>query len=355
MKKILIDGRALQSYSKYRGIGRYTKQIIDTFKDDERFYFLFFNGDDIPEDIKRRIEIKYPRKFITFTDKILLKSYLKKEKIDIYHSPAYAIPKKVKGIKFFLTVHDITPLIFPENYSFRVKFVLKKIIESSKNAETLIADSNSTKKSILNHFSFLNEDRIKVLYPFIREDFCLNFKKPNLKLPDDFILYVGGFDWIKNVESIIKAVKILKIPVVLAGMISDKRKKELTKDLNYNERNLLFFTGFVSNEELSYLYRFAKLFVFLSLNEGFGYPPLEALKCGTISVLSNRGSLREVMGECGVYVENPLDIDEITFKIKSTLENSSIKEKIIKTSKKIINKFSEGNFKINIKKIYDID
>ena len=353
MKKILIDGRALQTYSKYRGIGTHTKQVIELFKEDERFRFLFFRGGDIPSDINNIITVNYPRKIITFTDRFLLNKYFDKENISIYHSLAYGLPSKRKGIKFYLTAHDITPLLFPKFYSFRVRQILKMIIKSSKNAEYLLANSKATKYSILNHFQNIKEDKIRVLYHMINDNICVLEEKPDFDLPEQYLLYTGGFDKIKNIESIIKAVKILKIPIVIVGKINDKRKKELLRELKDKEKKLFIFTGFINDRELSYIYKKASLFLLLSLNEGFGCPPLEALKCGTVSVLSNRGSLKEVMGDSGVYVENPLNIEEIVEKVKFVLDNRDLKMKILKNKEKTLNKYSPRNFKENLLKIYN--
>ncbi len=353
MKKILIDARALQTYSKYRGIGRYARQTIDIFKEDKRFNFLFFEGDDIPSDIKNIVTVNYSRKFITLTDKFFLNNYLKKEKIDIYHSLAYGLPKNRKGIDYFLTVHDITPLLFPKFYSIKIKMILKAIINSSKNAKYLLADSEATKTSILNNFPKIKKDKIKVIYPMIEPTFCLSIKKPQFNIPLQYLLYTGGFDRIKNIESIIKAIKIIKVPVIFAGKIEKERKKELMKDLNDTERKLFIFTGFINDEELSYLYKNASVFLFLSLNEGFGYPPLEALKCGTISVLSERGSLKEVMGDCGVYVKEPLNIDEIVYKVKTALENSDLRKQILLKKEKLLDKYTLQNFKNKLINIYE--
>ena len=353
MKKNLIDGRALQTYSKYRGIGRYTRQIIELFKNDNNFKFLFFKGDDIPSDIKNIITIKYPRKLITFSDKIFLNNYLKRENIEVYHSPIYALPKKAKSINYYLSAHDITPLLFPRFYPLKIRIILKEIIKSSKNAKYLITNSNSTKNDILNYFPQINENKVKVIYPMIDLNFCLTEKKPDINLPNEYLLYTGGFDRIKNVDSIIKAVGLLRIPFVFVGMIKDEYKKHMLKNLSEEKQKLFYFTGFVSDEELSYLYKKASVFLFLSLNEGFGYPPLEALKCGTVSVLSNRGSLKEVMGDSGVYVENPLNIEEIVEKVKFTLNNRELKDKILKNKEKILDKYSPRNFKENLLKIYN--
>jgi glycosyltransferase involved in cell wall biosynthesis len=354
MEKILIDGRALQTYSKYRGIGRYTKQIIELFKDNDDFVFLFFGGNDIPSDINNTIKIKYPRKLITFSDKIFLNNYLRRENIGVYHSPVYGLPPKTGDIDMFLTVHDLTPLKFPEFFHRKIKIILKMIIKSSKNAKKIIVDSISTKNDILNYFPKIRENKIKVVYPMIDSRLCQSERKIKLSLPEQYLLYAGGVDRVKNVNSIIEAVRILKIPLVLAGGIKEEDKRKILKDLTEKEKKLFYFTGFISDEELSYLYKRALILMFLSLNEGFGYPPLEALMCGTVSVLSDRGSLKEVMGESGIYVNDPFNIEEIVEKIRFVLDNNEIRDEIIKQREKILRKYSPRNFKENLLNIYNL-
>lgn len=131
-----------------------------------------------------------------------------------------------------------------------------------------------------------------------------------------YILYVGNNYPHKNLERLCLAFKKL--------------------NLDYE---LVLITNFVSDEELDKLYKNASLFVFPSLIEGFGLPPLEAMKRGVPVVCSNVASLPEVLGEAAIYF-NPLDIDDIAEKIKKTLLNDRVKKNLIEKGLEQVKKYN---------------
>jgi len=350
--KILIDSRPLQTYSAFRGIGRYTEQILNIFKNNNNFYFLFFKGDDYVKSIKNKIIVNHPRKGITLTDRFFLKRYFKENNIDIFHSPAFGLPPKYKNTRYILSIHDLTPLLYPEFYSLKHRLLLRQIFNSSKNADIVLTDSKSTKNDFLSFFKF-EEKKVKVVYPPVDNNINIDsVRKPKIKLPSEYILYTGGLDKIKNVETIVKLAIEINIHLVIAGQTRISERNRLLETYEEKQKKLIIFTGFISDSELSYLYKNALLFVFLSLNEGFGYPPLEALKCGTPSVVSKCGSLSEILEDSAVFVDDPLNLNEVISKTKFILENKKLKIKVLKNRKKVLNKYSILNFKNKLKKHY---
>ena len=138
------------------------------------------------------------------------------------------------------------------------------------------------------------------------------------EFPKPYILYVGNDYPHKNLKRLCLAFKKL--------------------NLDYQ---LVLVTDFVSDEELNKLYRNASLFVFPSLVEGFGLPPLEAMARGVPVACSNTGSLPEILGEAAVYF-NPLDIGDMTEKIKKTLSNDRAKKDLIEKGFEQVKKYNWG-------------
>jgi len=351
--KILIDARPLQTYSRFRGIGRYVDQIIELFKNNKDIYFLFFDGTDIDKRSHNRIIIKTPRRAVTFTDKIFLPRLLKKHKIDVFHSTAFALPFRRSGIKYIITIHDLTPLLFKKFSSAKNIFIFKAILNSAKAADKIIAVSKNTKNDLIN-LKNIPPGKITVVYNPIdqaKKDVKPNMGKYN-HFPSEYVFYAGGFDGNKNVETIVKALNIFRKPLVLTGLISDENKERLMKIIKKENRNMLFFTGFVSDEELTYLYSKAKLFVFPSLYEGFGYPPLEALQNGTPSITSRSGSIEEVMEDASLYLNDPLDGNELSEKINLLWNDRALREKLLSHSGNILNKYSMKRFRKKLEDLY---
>ncbi len=135
-------------------------------------------------------------------------------------------------------------------------------------------------------------------------------------------------------------------------MISEEKKNGLKNLLNKKNRDMLFFTGYVSDRELAYLYNRAKLFVFPSLYEGFGYPPLEALKNGTPSITSRAGSLKEVMKDAALYLNDPLDEKELAEKINLLWKDKALREKILSKGENVLEKYSMSRFRMKLEELY---
>ncbi len=344
---ILIDGRPLQTYSRYRGIGRYTQSLIETFKNNNQFSFLFFK--DYDYNFKNSVKISSPKKLITFSDNFFLKKLLDNSNFKIYHSTGYAIPKLPLKTKKILTVYDLTPLLFPQYFPFKHKLIFKMILKSGKHADRIICISESTKNDLLRFFPEYTL-KTKVIYPFIKSNFC-DIKKKLSNSSEKYFLFVGGGDKIKNIDTILKAIKITGLKLKIAGRFNKKERNELLK--SYKQiQNKIEFTGFVDKEELKNLYKNAIALLYPSLNEGFGYPPLEALSCKTPSIVSKNGSFPEVLKENALYLNNPLDFEELADKMIKLSKNSSLRKKIVKGSEKLLSQYSQDIFKEKILSLY---
>ncbi len=345
---ILIDGRPLQTFSKYRGIGRFTKGILDSFREHNKFYFLFFKNP--PLTLKNIVEISSPKRFITFSDNIFLTKILKEKNVSLFHSTGYALVKHPQNTKKILTVYDLTPLLFPKFFSLKHRLIFKQILKSGRYADKIICISENTKNDLLRFFPEY-DNKIEIIYPFIEKDFCK--KSDNNFTPPfkNYFLFVGGEDRVKNLKTILKALEINNFNLIISGKFSDNSIKSIYK--NYPKlKERIHFSGYVDESKLSSLYKNAIALLYPSLNEGFGYPPLEALKCNTPSIVSKKGSLSEILKENAIYLKDPLNPEEISEKMTLIYNNPHLKDNILKDSFSLFSLYSSEAFKQKLFSLY---
>lgn len=223
------------------------------------------------------------------------------------------------------------------NYDARLKY--KFIVKGLEKADRIIAISESTKKDIIECIDY-PKDEIDVIYNGVDHNIFHPMHVPQkflekyeLNKQCKNILYVGAEDARKNLSTLLKALNLVKkefsdimfIKVGDPGWHSERHiLKKLIKDLDLNAK----FVGYVPEHELPYFYNSADVFVFPSLYEGFGLPPLEAMACGTPVVTSNTSSLPEVVGNAGIMVD-PLDVDGFAEAIIKVLDNENLRNTLI--------------------------
>jgi len=353
--QIIIDGRPLQTYSAFRGIGRYVRNIVQTFDRDERAGFLFFRGDGVPSGIGNKIFSAAPRRMITLTDSLFLPGIFSRRHPACYHSTAYALPQKTRNLRYLLTVHDLTPLKFPQFFSLRHRLIFKRIIGSARRANMVLAVSATTAADLSTFFP-IDQKKIEVIYNMLDDRINPDLaEKPPQPLPGEYLLYSGGADRVKNLETLLQAISRLQVPLLIAGKIAAARAAQLLAALPAPDHRLVTFTGYVPDSQLAWLYKNAAAFVFPSLNEGFGYPPLESLQCGTAAVVSRAGSLPEILDDAAVFVDQPLAADEWTQKIGNLLEDAEMQRTLIARGQRLLRKYSPAEFKKNLERVYFLD
>jgi glycosyltransferase involved in cell wall biosynthesis len=350
--RVLIDGRPLQTYSAFRGIGRYVSHVARAFGSDERAGFLFFRGRDGFPGIANKAFTAMPRRMITWSDSLFLPAIFSDHGASCYHSTAYALPRRVRNVRYLLTVFDLTPLKFPQFFPLRHRLVFRSIIRSALRADTVLAISARTAAD-LREFVPVEGKRIQILPCMLDERFTpAKAESPTWALPGEYLLYTGGADRVKNLETLLQAVSRLQIPLVVAGMIAETRIGQLLSAMPPRDRRLIRFAGYVPDGQLAYLYQHASAFVFPSLNEGFGYPPLEALQCGTAAVVSRAGSLPEVLADAAVFVDDPLDAGEWAERIGGLLADTEARKSLIARGQKLLGKYSPEAFKKSLAAVY---
>ena len=297
------------------------------------------------QNLRLALEKHYPEnKYVYFSRGDVLE-----KDIDVVHYPYFepfflTLPLFSKN-KSVVTVHDLTPLVFPDHFKSGFKGGIKWQIQKMalSNMGMVITDSKSSKNDIIK-FAGVTEDKIKVIYLAAGLEFKVLLDKEKVignirkkyNLPKDFVLYVGDATWNKNLPRLIEAAIKINAPLVMVGKaltdkvadINNPWNKDLVRVQELAEKNKnISRLGFVSSEDLVALYNAANLFVMPSLYEGFGLPVLEAMSCGCSVVTSKEGSLAEVAGDATKIVD-PYSVDSIAQGMKEMLGNLVLRKEL---------------------------
>jgi len=270
---------------------------------------------------------------------------------DVFFFPHFFLSSLSPNCKRVTTFHDLSYLHFPEHLTLRKKLWhnFQMLPEwQAKFSNKIIAVSESTKNDIINFYK-IDPARIEVIYSGIGTSSLTsdvprtsdvannvaNFKRAK-NLPARFILYLGKLEPRKNIVSIIKAFNNLKtnskyndVGLVIAG--AKGWKCDWTSDVQWTSdvANPIIFTGQLNDEERFLYYRAADIFVYPSFFEGFGFPPLEAMSCGTPVITSRNSSLPEVVGDAAIMID-PHDVEGLELWITKILEDKELKKVLVK-------------------------
>lgn len=342
--KIGIDARGANWYSG-TGIGTYTQQILkymlkfDTFNE----YYLYWCGTnyvDIAKQDNVTISIS-SKKHHRFFEEYFVPQNLKAREIDIYHVPQNGIglPSKKSAI-YLSTIHDLIPYIMPETVG---RGYLKRFISQMpqiiQNSDMIITVSEFSKRDIIRIFD-VEEDKVKVT-PLAADEYFKPMDKETAKeylkikynIEGEFLLYLGGFSPRKNVKSILVAFSRIHKnlskdnKVVIIGPSKDDHSYLIGLCDSLGIKDKVIFTGYVPYEDLPYFYNSCSVFVYPSLYEGFGLPPLEAMSCRAPVITSNVSSIPEVVGDGAVLI-NPFDTEELVGAMEKVIEDDNIRNDI---------------------------
>ena len=254
---------------------------------------------------------------------IKIPNLIKKLNPDIILQPCHIGPFRIpKHIKKAVTIHDLTPIIYPQFHTIRGIVVHKLLLKKTlKNADLILTPSNTTKDDIINHYN--PSAKIQVTHLGITP------AKSSLPKPiaTPYILYLGTIEPRKNLETLIDAFielkkdNLIKHKLVLAGAIGWKSKKTIKKT-NHPD---IILPGYLSKEEKSAYYEHAEIFVYPSIYEGFGLPPLEAMAHKTPVICSTGGSLKELFQNHALMFE-PKDKEQLKKHILSLANSPQLKE-----------------------------
>ncbi len=273
---------------------------------------------------------------------------------DILFIPAHVFPI-IHPHKTVMTVHDVAALRFSSSYNrFERWYSVWSAKFAVKNLWKVIVPSEFVKKELSSDFRFKDLHKVEVIYHGYDKRYELNDKKiedikqilDNYSIYQPYLLSVGRLEEKKNTVNIIKAfekVRLqlpdIKFSLVLVGEPGYGYEKVKQAIENSQFENDIIIPGWVSEADLPYLFAGAELFVFPSLYEGFGLPVLQAFVSRVPVVASKGGSLPEIGGEAGLYVD-PASVEELSTVILQLLKNQELKNKQIEKGLERIKNFS---------------
>lgn len=237
---------------------------------------------------------------------------------NVIHVPYWAPPLRAR-VPIVVTIHDIIPLLLKEYRGGPlVRLYTGLAVAAARGATLILTDSDAARRGIIQHIG-VPESRVRTIYLAVDPKFT---PRPNpvdraavrkqYDLPDDYVLYLGGFDPRKNVEAALQvytwgqAAIGYDYPLVLAGRLPDKADgfwsdpRAIARQIEVED--VVRFIGEVAEEDKVALYQGATAFLYPSRYEGFGLPVLEALACGVPVVGSDATSIPEVVGDAGSLV-----------------------------------------------------
>lgn len=248
---------------------------------------------------------------------------LRRERVTLFHAPHYVLPPLVH-CRSIVTIHDCIHLMFPQYLPNRMALTYARtsMAMAASRATRVLTVSESSKADIMRFFG-TDPGKIDVIYNAFDERFGIEPNEEEVvrvreryQLHDEFVLYAGNVKPHKNLERLIDAFHIVRnrgldhLKLVMIGDDISKYASLRRAVHQYQLHKYVRFLGYLPEETLAVMYRLAGVFVFPSLYEGFGLPPLEAMASGTPVVTSNVSSLPEVAGDAAQLVD-PYDPEAI--------------------------------------------
>lgn len=311
--KIAIDISPLQTGHKVRGVGFYLEHLknslVKYFPENE--YVFFQRGEKLADDVE---VVHFP-----------------------YFEPFFLARPIYNKFKTVVTIHDLTPIVFPSLFPRGIKGELKWYMQklALKKANAIITDSKNSKEDVV-RFVGVRESKVKVVYLAAGEQFKKIKAKNKFNLPDKFVLYVGDVTPNKNLPRLLDAAKELKIPLVMVGknLVNEEYDKTNPWNVDLNrvhelaegDKNIMRL-GFVSDEDLVSIFNLATVFCMPSIYEGFGLPILEAQACGCPVITTKEGSLKEVAGN-SAFIVDAFNVESIKEGIKKVFSDEKLQKEL---------------------------
>lgn len=296
--KVLLDTSPLSDANATRGIGTYTRFLLDRLLNNQA------------------VEV--------FQSGTMSEEELKKFSADLVHYPYFdfffpTLPLKLTT-KSIVTIHDVIPLIFPEHYPVgkkgQLNFLRQKL--ALKAVNRVITDSESSKRDIIKLLG-VPERKISVIYLAanpklqpLKTEIWQKYQR-KLALPKNYILYVGDINYNKNLPQLLKSIKFLANEIKLVCVGNNFYPQEIPEwaaiekqiALSDTANRVKFIKDVISDdpEELAAIYQGAIAYIQPSIYEGFGLPILEAMQCHAPVICGKNSSLTEIAGEHAIYVE----------------------------------------------------
>ena len=355
--RIGIDARMYST--EFTGIGRYVYELVKTLTelDDKNEYVLFMNEPEYGKFVESRKvkKVLVKAKHYSVREQLGYLWTLRRAKLDLMHFTHFNAPILYRKPSV-VTIHDLTLSFFPGKkmnsafYRMAYNVVLKAAV---RNAKKVIAVSENTKADLV-EIAGTSPSKVEVIYEGVGEEFGPRGDKETQEdvhrkysITRNFLLYTGVWRGHKNLVNLIKAFALLRegpeghdLQLVITGEEDPyyPEVKRTVKELGLEHH--VIYTGMVPEKELVALYQTATAYVFPSLYEGFGLPPLEAMRCGTPVVASKVSCIPEICGEASAIYFDPYDPEDISNSIRKVLLDENLQKELRECGLKHSLKFS---------------
>ncbi len=364
--RIAIDVRKINDF----GIGTYLRNILrylPTTRDGHEYHLICRNKD---EQLLAGFSDRFNLSFVSapnysISEHVAIPARLKRIGADLYHAPHYVIPYLLP-CRSVVTVHDVIQLLFPQYLPSKLAqhYAAHMIRRATAVSKILMTVSEASKNDLLRMFP-VEASKIRVIPNGIDtsikielSDVDLESVRHRFQIEGRNVLFVGNIKPHKNIERLIAAFSQLRrkpsctdLTLIVVGDDITKYPSLRRAVEHHQVRPFVRFFGFVPEKTLVALYQIANLFVFPSLYEGFGLPPLEAMANGTPVVTSKISSLPEVVGDAAV-MGNPYSVDEIASGIFRVLSDHEFQEKLKIAGYQQAEKFNWENAARQIQEVY---
>jgi glycosyltransferase involved in cell wall biosynthesis len=340
--RIAIDARKLHDF----GIGTYIRNVLQNLSgiDHHTEYVVLCRPDDLEAmselgpNFRPIAEAARP---YSVSEQLRIPLTLARERAHLVHEPHYVLPVATR-CRAVVTIHDCIHLMFPEYLPGRLAYLYARasMWTAAAKADRILTVSEASKRDIL-HFFDVPPEKVTVIYNAIDERFLdppdptrMDLVRQRYRLDHPFVLYVGNIKPHKNLERLMDAFAHVRSDgledlrlVIIGDELSKYPPLRQAVHRHRLEKYVRFF-GFQPYDTLAAFYRLARAFVFPSLYEGFGLPPLEAMACGTPVVTSDVSSLPEVAGGAALLVD-PRDRLSIADGIHRAVTDETLRKDLI--------------------------
>lgn len=363
--RVAIDVRKLHDY----GIGTYVRNLVHELarQDDDAEYVLLCAAAD-----REALAALGPR-FQPLT--VRAGNYSAREQwsipwavatsgVDLFHAPHYVVPYLITG-RFVVTIHDCIHLRFPQYLPApgAIYYAQAMMRHAARRARRVLTVSQASKDDILRYLRVPTE-KVEVIYNALDPKLAseptaedVAHVRERFLLTSPFVLYTGNIKPHKNVDRLIEAFAILRrdgfedVKLLIIGDEISKYPNLRRLVHRHQLHQQVRFLGFVPDATLGVLYRLASVFVFPSLFEGFGLPPLEAMAAGAPVVTSNVSSLPEVVGDAALLVD-PMDPGAIAHGMARVLGNPRLREELVRRGYERVKTFSWERSVARVRQVY---
>lgn len=351
--RIAIDARKLRDY----GIGTYVRNLLRELARNpgDHTYVLLCRDQDAAmlREASSRFEVRANRSAnYSVSEQPSLAWALARARVDLFHAPHYVVPL-LSTTPYVVTIHDCIHLRFPQYLPNRAahRYAQFMMSRSARRARRVLTVSEASKADIVSLLD-VPEGKVEVIYNALDERLAeaptpdeMARVRERFMLASPFILYTGNIKPHKNIERLIDAYALLRqrgfgeVKLLIIGeQISKYPTLRRLVHRHQLHKHVRFF-GYVPDSMLAALYRLASVFVFPSLYEGFGLPPLEAMAAGTAVITSNVSSLPEVVGDAALLID-PLDPESIAAAMAQVLSDDALRDDLVRRGLERVTAFS---------------